>query len=97
MVRHSRLDPQSAAMRPALALILLLVGCARAVPVFPVCPPPVPVPASVPRVRTQAQMNQLEVAVELAREAERHRGDACADAAAARDAWISGGKTEKSR
>lgn len=72
-------------MKPLLAA-LLLAGCATA-PVCPlpptpttVCPPAVPVPAGLPRIHTQQQNNALEIRVELAREAERRRGDACAQA-----------------
>ena len=52
------------------------------------CPPPVAVPAPLPHVRTPDMLAAFEVRVELAREAERARGDACAAAVAERDAII---------
>ena len=65
----------------ALVAMILLGGCAvqHAVPVKVSldCMAPVPIPAGLPRVHTRAQVNALEIRVELAREAERKRGDAC--------------------
>jgi hypothetical protein len=77
-----------------LALALLLSGCATAAapPRFPSCPLPISVPAPAPLHPTHAQISQLEVAVELAREAERRRADACASAVAAMQRWIEGRK-----
>lgn len=75
----------------AVALVALLAGCSAPVPpTFPACPTSVRVPASLPRNPTRAQADALEIRVELAREAERERGDACAAAAAAMRAWIGG-------
>jgi hypothetical protein len=72
-----------------MALVLLLSGCASTVPPkFPVCPAPVSVPELAPNHATHGQVNQLEIRVELAREAERSRGNACAAAAAAMQRWI---------
>ena len=44
------------------------------------CSRPVPIPKGVPKNASQADVNNLEIRVELAREAERKRGDACASA-----------------
>lgn len=71
-------------MTRAVILIALLAGCSVP-PQFPGCPPPVAVPAPLGRHET---VGQLEIRVELARERERSRGNACADAVTARDAWI---------
>lgn len=75
----------------ALTLLVFLGACSTAPPppVFKAdCPPPVPVPMAAPAHPTQAQKNALEVRVELGREAERVRGDACRAAVTERDTWI---------
>jgi hypothetical protein len=70
----------------ALSLLVLLAGCsAPHPPPFPDCPPPVPVPAPLHKGDT---VGKLEIRVELWAEALRDRGDACAVAVDARDAWI---------
>jgi hypothetical protein len=71
----------------SVALLALLAGCsmARVPPQFPACPAPGPVPEPL---RPHEAVGALEIRVELAREAERRRADACADAVAARDEWI---------
>lgn len=71
-----------------IILLAFLSGCGVKAPSFPQCPAPVAIPAPAPPHPTHAQENVLEIRVELAREAERARGDACAEAVAARDAWI---------
>lgn len=58
-----------------LVLLLALAGCSGPVP--PTCPGPVPVPA---RLHPHESVGALEIRVELARERERRRGDACAEA-----------------
>jgi hypothetical protein len=67
----------------ALLLAALLVGCTAPMPHFPPCPPSVPA-----RLRPHEPLVPLEVRVELAREAERARGNAGAVAVETRDAWI---------
>lgn len=52
------------------------------------CPASVSVPASLPKIRTPAQIGQYATDVELAREAERARGDDCADKLSRLNAWI---------
>jgi hypothetical protein len=42
-----------------------------------ICPPSVAVPAPLPRIHTQEQLGAFAIELELAREAERARGDAC--------------------
>lgn len=68
----------------ALLLVVLLGACAanppRALPAFPPCPSPVAVPAPVPPHPTRQQVDALQIRVELAREAERDRANACAAA-----------------
>jgi hypothetical protein len=75
-----------------IALMLALSACAA-----PPAPPPpdlqacaarVPVPRGLPRVRTVAQIGAYATQVELAREAERRRGDDCADRLARLNDWI---------
>jgi hypothetical protein len=72
----------------ALVVVVLLAGCASAPPrtavavTPPDCPPPPAVPKSPPRIRTTEALRRFEIALELAREAERARGDACAARAA---------------
>lgn len=75
-----------------LILLATLAGCSSpaAPPRFPECPGPVAVPVGAPPNPTPAQVGALEIRVELARERERNRGNACADAVTARDAWIGG-------
>lgn len=71
-----------------LGLGLLLAGCATSTTncqLPPVsladCPPSVPIPRGLPSKKpTPVQIADLEIRVELAREAERRRGDACAQA-----------------
>ena len=70
----------------AVAIALLLAGCSAPAPRFPPCPPTVAVPAAAPRKPTRAQADAQEIRVEIAREAERRRGNACAAALDARDA-----------
>lgn len=75
-------------MTRALALVGLLAACAPERPPLPPvpprpvcdcqCPPSVAVPKPLPRVHTQEQLNGFAIELELAREAERARGDACA-------------------
>ncbi len=60
--------------------VLLLAGCASRPQFTGTCPPSVPVPAGIGRHPTAKQVGELEVRVELAREAERQRGDECAAA-----------------
>lgn len=67
-----------------LLILLLLAGCATP-PAFPNCPDPVPVPAALRKGET---VGKLEIRVELAREAERARGDACAAAVEAMRRFI---------
>lgn len=71
-------------------VVLVLTGCSigQSVPTFPACPAPIPVPAPTVRKPNAKQIAQLEIRVELAREAERARGDACAEAVMERDQWI---------
>ncbi len=71
-----------------LAVALLLVGCGVTQPPTADCPPPARVPAAPPRIRTPAMIARFAVELELAREAERRRGDACAAAVEALTAWI---------
>lgn len=68
-----------------MALLVILAGCSVAPPQFPACPGPVPTPAPLGRHET---VGPLEIRVEIAREKERARGDACAAAVDARDKWI---------
>lgn len=73
-----------------VALLLLLSGCA-AVETMPAalrtCAAPVAEPAPLPRVRTPEQLGQFAVRLELAREAERRRGDDCAGVVRALNEW----------
>jgi hypothetical protein len=75
-------------MTRALALALLLAGCAVEPPTFANCPGAVPVPAPLPLISARPVLERFAVRLELAREAERTRGDACAAASAGRAAWI---------
>lgn len=67
----------------ALCVLLSLSGCASK-PLLTVpasltsCADPVAVPAPLPRIRTMSQVSHFAIALELAREAERRRGDDCA-------------------
>jgi hypothetical protein len=76
----------------ALAVLLLLAGCAaKPTPVPPPavdCPSSVGVPAAPPRVRTPKVLAQFAISLELAREAERGRGDKCAAAVETLERWI---------
>lgn len=66
--------------------VVLLAGCGIEAPLCPAvspvvvrdCPPSVAVPAPLPRVHTQDQLAEFAITLELAREKERARGDACA-------------------
>lgn len=61
-----------------LIAVLLLAGCATAPPAKPPkpdCPASVPIPAPLVGKPTPAKIGALEIRVELAREAERARGD----------------------
>lgn len=70
----------------AMALACLLCSCgAHVPPQFRSCPDPVPVPAAL---RKGESIGKLEIRVELAREDERARADACAEAVIERDNWI---------
>jgi hypothetical protein len=73
-----------------IALVLLLAGCTAVrtsaplpLPPLPDCPPAPAVPKPPPPVRDVDTLRQFEITLELAREAERSRGDACAARAAA--------------
>lgn len=67
-------------------VVALLTRCASEPPSCPApapivardCPSPVAVPAPLPRVHTQDQLGQFAIRLEIAREQERARGDACA-------------------
>jgi hypothetical protein len=70
----------------ALILLALLAGCSGPAPVIvPDCPGPVPVPAPL---HAHENVGKLEIRVELAREAEKKRGDACASSVDAMRVWI---------
>lgn len=73
----------------AVVLLLLLAGCA-AHPQPPAvdCPGAVGVPAAPPRVRTPKVLASFAIRLELAREAERARGDKCAAAVVTLQNWI---------
>lgn len=73
----------------ALFPLLLLAGCAahQQAPRIS-CPDPVAIPAVPPRVRTAEQIASFAIRLELAREAERGRGNACAAALDELNAWI---------
>lgn len=74
-------------MRMAL-ILLLLSACVAEVPVeLRACAAPVAEPAPLPRVRDLDQLGRFAVRVELAREAERRRGDDCAGKVRALNAW----------
>jgi hypothetical protein len=71
-----------------LALLALLAGCSVSPPQppqFPACPGSVPVPAAL---RKGESVGKLEIRVEIGREAERARGDACAASSDAMRKWI---------
>jgi hypothetical protein len=75
----------------ALLVAVLLTGCgahvaprpAAVTADLPACPAAPATPAPLPRVRTTAMLLRYEINLELAREAERRRGDDCAARAAA--------------
>jgi hypothetical protein len=73
-----------------VVVLVLLSGCSTVsgAPQFPECPAPVPVPAPSARIHTPHEIGKLEIRVELARERERKRGDACAAAVDAMKAWM---------
>lgn len=81
-------------MRAAFLAAALLGGCATAPALPPVpaalthCPCAPSVPAPPPRVRTPERIARFAVALELAREAERARGDACAETLEALNDWL---------
>ena len=70
-----------------VVLALLLAGCAARAPTVD-CPAPIPIPKAAPPHPTAKQVDALEIRVELAREAERRRAEACAGAVAELRAWI---------
>lgn len=72
---------------PWLLIFFLLAGCATTPlpPPAPTCPDPVRVPAPL---RKGESVGTLEIRVELARLAERARGDACAADAAGLREWM---------
>lgn len=70
-------------------ILLLLAGCTTAPPKFSACPPAPLTPAPAPKKATAKMISDLEIRVEIAREAERARGDACAEAVRERDLWMS--------
>jgi hypothetical protein len=79
----------------ALALAILLAACdAEPLPTPPLpppvvtCPAALPVPAALPRVVSLDQLAAAYHAVDVARQAERTRGDLCADSAHRLDSWI---------
>ena len=73
-------------MTRALAVLLVLAGCSGPVPPqFPPCPGPVPAPA---RLHTHEGVGTLEIRVEVAREAESKRANACAASVEAMRKWI---------
>lgn len=71
-----------------VALLLLLSGCAAVPDGLRTCAARVPEPAPLPRVRTPEQLGQFAVRLELAREAERRRGDDCAGVVRALNEWM---------
>lgn len=71
-------------------ILTLLVGCSAPVsvvhaPSFPECPASIPIPAPL---RKHETVGALEIRVEIAREDERARGDACAAAVDAMRAFL---------
>jgi hypothetical protein len=79
-----------------IAAVCLLAACTPAprpavVPPRPVsaCPPAPPQPALLPSVVTTERLRSGFRLLELARQAERRRGDACARALDEINAWIS--------
>lgn len=77
------------------ALLMTLAGCAAspvAAPAVPAdlqaCAGSVPVPLALPRVRTVDQLGAYATRLELAREAERRRGDDCAERLARLNVWV---------
>lgn len=73
----------------ALIIVLLLAGCAvKAEAPRISCPGPVSVPAAPPRIRTADHIAEFAIRLEVAREAERSRGNACAAALNDLNAWI---------
>jgi hypothetical protein len=74
---------EAAALTRALilpALLTLLAGCTAPQPPQADCPPTVPVPAPLVGKPSAAKVGALEIRVELARTAERARGDCWRDA-----------------
>lgn len=68
-------------MRVLFLVLLILTGCASHVSKqVGVCPPPVREPINPPKHATQKQVNKFEIQVELLREQERDRANACAQA-----------------
>lgn len=74
--------------RFVILLALLTASCATKPPTFPDCPPSLPVPSPTVRKPSARQIAELEIRVEIAREAERARGDACAETVDSMRAWI---------
>ncbi len=74
----------------AAALAVLLAGCAA--PTVPSdlrsCANQPPTPASLRRVHTHAEGGAFAIRLELAREAERARGDECADKLQRLNEWM---------
>lgn len=68
-----------------LVLLALLAGCSAHPPSFPACPSPVAVPAPL---HAHEPVGVLEIRIELWAEKLLARGNACAAAVTARDAWI---------
>lgn len=74
----------------AIILCAILAGCAietprPPAPDFPECPASIPIPAPL---RKHETVGALEIRVEIAREDERARGDACAAAVDAMRAFL---------
>lgn len=80
----------------ALALAALLAACCSpsGLPVPPrpppelVCPDEPPVPPRLPPVVSIARLAEAYHTLDVARQAERHRGDLCADSARVLKQWI---------
>lgn len=83
--------------RVTLLATALLVGCGHPEPLtIAACPPEIPVPAPIPRIRTTQMVSALQIREDLAREAERARGNACAQSNSELTAWVQahGGKIQ---
>ena len=85
-------------MKAAFALSLVLVGaCTASLPVPPepvalapvvACPPAPVVPPTLPLVVPLERLAAAYHAVDVARQAERHRGDLCAEDVRRQSLWI---------